>query len=54
MQSDHDFWFRMCGGDKDTFRWAFRALDIPFATSPMWAVPLGQRNPFEGERFCGQ
>ncbi|KAJ9094901.1 hypothetical protein QFC19_007757 [Naganishia cerealis] len=53
MQADHDFWFRMCGGDKDTFRWAFRALDLPFAVSPMWAVPLGQRNGFENGRFCG-
>ncbi|KAJ9103730.1 hypothetical protein QFC21_002190 [Naganishia friedmannii] len=54
MQSENDFWFHMCGGDKDTFRWAFRALDIPFAVSPMWAVPLGHRNWFEnGGRFCG-
>ncbi|KAJ9122426.1 hypothetical protein QFC22_001851 [Naganishia vaughanmartiniae] len=53
MQADHDFWFHMCGGDKDTFRWAFRALDIPFAVSPMWAVPLGQRNGYDNGRFCG-
>jgi alpha 1,2-mannosyltransferase len=54
MQADHAFWFRLCGGDKDTFRWAFRALDLPFAVSPMWAVPVGQRNGYENARFCGQ
>nr|ODN75705.1 hypothetical protein L203_06477 [Cryptococcus depauperatus CBS 7841] len=29
----------MCGGDKDTFRWAWRMLDIPFGVSPKCKPP---------------
>ncbi|WVR04936.1 hypothetical protein IAU60_001948 [Kwoniella sp. DSM 27419] len=43
----------MCGGDKDTFRWAFRALDIDFGVSPRWMSALGMHNSFENNRFCG-
>ncbi|ORY32097.1 mannosyltransferase putative-domain-containing protein [Naematelia encephala] len=53
MQEDRDFWFHMCGGDKDTFRWAFRMLDIPFGESPRWMSALGGLNPYESGRFCG-
>lgn len=54
MLHNNDFWFKMCGGDKDTFRWAFRALDIPYATSPRWLSALGILNKFDNDRFCGQ
>lgn len=50
MQAQKDFWFEMCGGDKDTFRWAFAVLDIPFTRATRWASCLGQMN---GNRFCG-
>ncbi|EIW68172.1 hypothetical protein TREMEDRAFT_44612 [Tremella mesenterica DSM 1558] len=53
MMADRDFWFRMCGGDKDTFRWAWRMLDINLATSPRWMSALGFKNGFENGRFCG-
>ncbi|WOO83646.1 Alpha-1,2-mannosyltransferase MNN2 [Vanrija pseudolonga] len=53
MMDDRDWWFRMCGGDKDTYRWAWRVLDIPYATSPRWMSALGFLNPHEGGRFCG-
>lgn len=54
MQADRDFWFHMCGGDKDTFRWAFRILGIEFGESPRWMSALGFLNTYEGGRFCGQ
>ncbi|OCF31451.1 hypothetical protein I316_06853 [Kwoniella heveanensis BCC8398] len=53
MMEDREFWFHMCGGDKDTFRWAFRALDIEFAVSPRWMSALGIKNAYENGRFCG-
>ncbi|WVQ77944.1 hypothetical protein IAT38_000024 [Cryptococcus sp. DSM 104549] len=53
MMRDRDFWFRMCGGDKDTFRWAFRALGLDFGVSPRWMSALGVKNGFENDRFCG-
>ncbi|KAL7419528.1 hypothetical protein Q5752_005439 [Cryptotrichosporon argae] len=53
MQADMSFWFHLCGGDKDTFRWAWRMLDIEFARSPKWMSPLGFLNAHEGGRFCG-
>jgi alpha 1,2-mannosyltransferase len=51
MMDDKDFWFRMCGGDKDTFRWAWRALDLDFGRSPRWMSSVGIM--YKG-RFCGQ
>lgn len=51
MMAHHEFWFRLAGGDKDTFRWAFRALDIPYAAAPRWMSALGV---LDGSQFCGQ
>ncbi|KAL7412809.1 mannosyltransferase putative-domain-containing protein [Mrakia frigida] len=53
MQQDYRFWFSLSGGDKDTFRYAFHILDIPFAASPTWLSSMGSLNPFENNRFCG-
>ncbi|AAW41452.1 hypothetical protein CNBB5500 [Cryptococcus deneoformans B-3501A] len=53
MMRDRDFWFHMCGGDKDTFRWAWRMLDIEFGVSPRWMSTVGIRNEFQNGRFCG-
>ncbi|KAK4684123.1 alpha 1,2-mannosyltransferase, partial [Tremellales sp. Uapishka_1] len=53
MMGDLGFWFKMCGGDKDTFRWAFRALDLQMGHSPKWMSPVGFLNGYEGGRFCG-
>ncbi|CED82623.1 Alpha-mannosyltransferase [Phaffia rhodozyma] len=53
MQKDHEFWFKLSGGDKDTFRYAFHMLDIPFAASPRWLSSAGNLNPAENNRFCG-
>lgn len=54
MQGDRDFWFKMCGGDKDTFRWGFRALGIDWKDSPRWMSALGFHNDADNGRFCGQ
>ena len=54
MQAEREFWFHMCGGDKDTFRWAFEALGIEFAESPRWMSALGSPNVYDNGRFCGQ
>jgi alpha 1,2-mannosyltransferase len=54
MQGDRDFWFHMSGGDKDTFRWAWRILGLDFGMAPRWMSTLGIRNDYDGGKFCGQ
>ena len=54
MQRERDFWFKMCGGDKDTFRWAWEVLGLKWGESPRWMSSVGFENQFEGGRFCGQ
>lgn len=49
-EDSRDFWFKLAGGDKDTFRWAFRILDIPYVAAPRWMSALGFS---DGEKFCG-
>lgn len=57
MQATHDFWFLLSGGDKDTFRYAFWALRLPYAAAPRWLSPLGsaiqQGVASEQGKFCG-
>lgn len=50
MQLEHNFWFRVSGGDKDTFRYAFWALNIPYTAAPRWLSSLGSS---VGDHFCG-
>lgn len=54
MMLDREFWFRMTGGDKDTFRWGMRILGLEWSDSPRWMSALGFKNGFESGRFCGQ
>ncbi len=54
MQGEREFWFRMSGGDKDTFRWGFRALGLEWGEPPRWLSALGFLNSYDGGRFCGQ
>lgn len=49
MAEEGDFWFS--GGDKDTFRYAFLALGIPYTPAPRWLSLLG--NPDPRGKFCG-
>lgn len=51
MMADDTFWFKLCGGDKDTFRWAFRALDIKYARPQRWLSALGYLQ--NSGSFCG-
>ncbi|BEI83087.1 hypothetical protein CcaverHIS002_0309550 [Cutaneotrichosporon cavernicola] len=53
MLDKNDFWYGLCGGDKDTYRWAFRMLDIPYAPAPRWVSALGIQNEFDNNKFCG-
>ncbi|KUI72471.1 Alpha-1,2-mannosyltransferase MNN2 [Cytospora mali] len=49
MAEEGSFWFS--GGDKDTFRYAFLALGIPYTPSPRWLSLLG--NLDRRGNFCG-
>ncbi|KAF8307448.1 hypothetical protein DL93DRAFT_2087974 [Clavulina sp. PMI_390] len=53
MQLEHPFYFSLSGGDKDTFRYGFWALQLPYSVSPRWLSELGFRSPFDNNRFCG-
>lgn len=57
MQANHDFWFLLSGGDKDTFRYAFWALRATYFAAPRWlsalGTSLGQGAPGQEEKFCG-
>ena len=54
MLEEREFWFKMCGGDKDAFRWAWRMLNLEFGVSPRWMGMVGFENAFQDRRFCGQ
>ncbi|KAF8499359.1 mannosyltransferase putative-domain-containing protein [Gautieria morchelliformis] len=53
MQANHDFWFLLAGGDKDTFRYAFWALSAPYFAAPRWLSALGAASGWDAEKFCG-
>ncbi|GAA5854288.1 hypothetical protein JCM8547_001765 [Rhodosporidiobolus lusitaniae] len=57
MQADSDFWFHLSGGDKDTFRYAFYFLALPYSFAPHYPSALGGYLPsttqYKGHRFCG-
>ncbi|EJT97027.1 hypothetical protein DACRYDRAFT_85458 [Dacryopinax primogenitus] len=50
MQAEHEFWFRLSGGDKDTFRYAFWALGLEYVSAPRWMSILGYE---DNGKFCG-
>jgi len=53
MQLEHQFYFRLSEGDKDTFRYAFWALGIPYSVAPRWIGSVGFNAPWDNDRFCG-
>ncbi|GAA6001573.1 hypothetical protein JCM10207_006731 [Rhodosporidiobolus poonsookiae] len=55
MQEDSRFWFHLSGGDKDTFRYAFYFLSLPFTLAPHYPSALGGplASPSSGHTFCG-
>lgn len=55
MQRDHDFWFKISGGDKDTFRYGFYAMGLDYSPAPHWLSSYGNVHPYQvdGHTFCG-
>ncbi|KAJ1309263.1 hypothetical protein OPQ81_004927 [Rhizoctonia solani] len=50
MAHEQSFYYKLSGGDKDTFRYAFWALGLDYTPAPRWLSSLGNEN---GGRFCG-
>jgi alpha 1,2-mannosyltransferase len=40
-------------GDKDTFRYAFWSLNIPYSIAPRLVSSVGYYDPYQNGRFCG-
>ncbi|KAF8318463.1 hypothetical protein DL93DRAFT_389925 [Clavulina sp. PMI_390] len=53
MQLERDFYFRLSEGDKDTFKYAFWVLGIPYTMSPRWLGTLGFHPTWDPNQFCG-
>ncbi|KAG1439487.1 hypothetical protein G6F56_012281 [Rhizopus delemar] len=50
MQNEYEIYFQFLNGDKDTFKYAWQALDAPYHMT----VPfLGMAGVMAGDRFCG-
>lgn len=52
MLTHSDFWYQFVMGDKDAFRWAWRMLDLEWA-SPGAALGYAGSS-HQADRFCGQ
>ncbi|KAL0079295.1 mannosyltransferase putative-domain-containing protein [Phycomyces blakesleeanus] len=50
MQNNHEIYFQLLNGDKDTFQYAWKALDAPFYMVPTF---LGMGGGMVDGRFCG-
>ncbi|KAI8097722.1 mannosyltransferase putative-domain-containing protein [Halteromyces radiatus] len=48
MNDHHDIYYQFLNGDKDTFRFAWKALKTPFFMNPTF---LGMGGTFAGDRF---
>ena len=57
MADNHKYWFKLAGGDKDTFRYAFHFLRIPYIAAPNWLAAGGAPTPISRDpkvnKFCG-
>ncbi|ORY89342.1 mannosyltransferase putative-domain-containing protein [Leucosporidium creatinivorum] len=54
MQTKSEFWFKFSGGDKDTFRYAYRFLDLPYSAAPHYLASAGAMMPaHQSHTFCG-
>ncbi|BGP40398.1 hypothetical protein JCM10449v2_004360 [Rhodotorula kratochvilovae] len=56
MMREEEFWFRLSGGDKDLFRFAFLFLSLPYSMAPHYPSALGGpplSRPFRGHTSCG-
>eukprot|EP00898_Chlorokybus_atmophyticus_P006472 jgi/Chlat1/6826/Chrsp51S06516 len=52
MQTNKDLYFRLVWGDKDTFRFAWRALRVEYFFNPYWITLVGNLWT-ANNRFCG-
>ncbi|KAI8876902.1 glycosyltransferase family 71 protein [Backusella circina FSU 941] len=50
MQKNYEVYFQFLNGDKDTFKYAWQALDVPYHMTPTF---LGMAGTIEYDRFCG-
>ena len=56
MQQEHEFYFKLSGGDKDTFRYAFWALGLNYILAPRWLSSVGFMEKVRKNssiQFCG-
>lgn len=54
MNADIDFWYKLSGGDKDTFRYAAMFLGIDYTAVETYPASVGAVVPVhEGHTFCG-
>ncbi|GAA5887218.1 hypothetical protein JCM5296_004566 [Sporobolomyces johnsonii] len=57
MNARSEFWGHLSGGDKDTFRYAFYLLSLPFSLAPHYPSSAGGFMPasqtYKGHTFCG-
>ncbi|CAO3589027.1 unnamed protein product [Absidia cylindrospora] len=50
MNDHHDLYYQFLNGDKDTFRFAWKALKVPYYMNPNY---LGMGGTLTDNRFCG-
>jgi hypothetical protein len=50
MQKHYDIYFQFLNGDKDTFKYAWKALHVPYSMTEAF---LGMAGTMAGDRFCG-
>lgn len=50
MQKHYELYFQLLNGDKDTFKYAWKALGVPYH---MTEAMVGMAGTMVGDRFCG-
>ncbi|KAL1921953.1 uncharacterized protein VTP21DRAFT_10595 [Calcarisporiella thermophila] len=50
FQNEYEFYFQLLNGDKDTFRFAWKALEQPYHMMPHFVAAAGVK---VGDRWCG-
>ena len=54
MNRHTNVWYQMSWGDKDTFAWAWRALDLSWASPGSYLGYTGSTEQTGSGKFCGQ
>lgn len=50
LQKHYEIYFQFLNGDKDTFKYAWKALDMPYTMAEAF---VGMAGTMAGDRFCG-